>query len=76
MDQLREFLTKDEAIDWMVCDYNAGEDCIDNERFAFEDDAEQMGIYEEQQRNGCCGSSDQLVLVNGRRAWVGCNYGH
>jgi hypothetical protein len=50
--------------------------CIDNIRFAYLDDKEAMALYEEAKKNGCCGFCDLEVIVAGRRAMIGCNYGH
>ena len=48
----------------------------DNYRFAYEDDHEGMGLYEDRKENGCCGSMDLCITINGRPAMMGCNYGH
>lgn len=69
-----EFATQEEAFDWMYAEVN--DDCVDNERFAFEDDEEALRQYSDQERNGCCGSFDEDIIVNGRNATIGCNYGH
>lgn len=68
------FATKEEAFDWMV--ERVGDDCIDNYRFAFVDDNEACCEYERKAAEGCCGSADYDIMVAGRRAIVGCNYGH
>jgi hypothetical protein len=71
---LLKFPSKEEAINWM---YEAVDDpCVDNTRFAFLDDAAALYVYDEQERGGCCGSFDQEILVAGKLATVGCNYGH
>jgi len=67
------FKSEDEAKDWL------GEqdlECADNYRFAFIDDHEAVNKYEEIQSNGCCGFFDSIIEINGRRAYIGCNYGH
>lgn len=51
-------------------------DCRDNERFAYLDDPEQVSLYEKYQSQGCCGYHDEPIIVNGRFAKIGCNYGH
>lgn len=48
----------------------------DNHRFAYTDDDIAMEQYEQQQFHGCCGSFDSIIEVDGRRAYIGCNYGH
>ena len=50
--------------------------CIDNYRFAYVDDETAMFLYHEAQADGCCGGFDEKVLVNGKEAMIGCNYGH
>lgn len=56
----------------------AGEDCVDNMRVALKSDAEQVGLFEEQRRRGCCGSSEfeEVCPVDGRTYLLGFNYGH
>lgn len=51
-------------------------DNCDNWRAAFLDDPAGMSDYEATREGGCCGSYDLDVLINGRPARVGCNYGH
>ena len=71
------FDTQDQALAWLLGRHEAeGEFCIDNERFAFIDDEVAMAAYEAQTATGCCGSDDVRVVVAGRPAMVGCNYGH
>ena len=69
------FNSEDEAFDWMY-DCVKDEDCVDNFRFAYKDDPAQVEMYEEIYRSGCCGNFDVTVIINGRMAMVGCNYGH
>lgn len=69
-----EFGSVEEAYEWMVNLIDDG--CIDNYRFAFQNDKEGMDKYERQYNDGCCGSFDEEVKVNGRLATIGCNYGH
>lgn len=71
---IRDFQTKEEAFGWMF-DY-VDDNCIDNSRFAFVDDAEAMAEYDRIAEDGCCGSSDFKVTIKGRPAIIGCNYGH
>jgi len=70
-----EFQTVGEAQAWLDSQME-GEDCVDNHRFAFEDDAIAMNEYDEDAANGCCGSFDCYIMVAGRKATIGCNYGH
>lgn len=68
------FSSKKEALDWM---YKEVDDlCVDNERFAYYNDEKAMAAYDKQVDEGCCGSFDQDVVINGRLARIGCNYGH
>lgn len=63
-----------DAFEWM--DEQVDDPCIDNRRFAFSDDSEEVGKYERLLDNGCCGFFDRRVKVAGRLASIGCNYGH
>jgi hypothetical protein len=67
-----------QALEWMVgvLDKRGDGDCMDNERFAFLDDENGMMAYKEASTRGCCGFFDRHVMVNGRAAIIGCNYGH
>ncbi len=67
------FQTTDEAWQWV---YEQDLEYADNHRFAFTDDPTAVAEYEEKQERGCCGSFDSIIEVNGRRAYIGCNYGH
>lgn len=73
-ESLKAFDTEADAKAWML--EQVGDPCVDNERFAFADDPDGMRNYAAQQVTGCCGEFDQEILVAGRRAMVGCNYGH
>jgi hypothetical protein len=66
------FETKEEALSWLRDEID--DPCMDNFRFAFDD--EPQGEYMDAQYHGCCGSADRQVIVAGRSAQVGCNYGH
>ena len=70
------FTTEKDAADWMFEMELAGEECIDNYRFAFEDDLDAVSKYMTAAQDGCCGGYDGKVLVDGRVALIGCNYGH
>ena len=72
--KIPEFDTKEDAFAWLrdIVD----DPCIDNFRFAFDDDLVAINAYDEAHYNGCCGSADRRVIVAGRLAQVGCNYGH
>lgn len=71
---MNEFASVDDAIEWAVT--NVDDPCVDNIRFSFIDDDEAMNKYGIAQDNGCCGFFDEEVIVNGKPAIVGCNYGH
>lgn len=68
------FDTQEEAEEWM--DLEVDDPCVDNYRFAFLDDEDAMAIYDKQKEAGCCGDFDEEVIVAGRPAMIGCNYGH
>lgn len=72
----RRFKTKQEALNWMLQEEMIHGNCIDNSRFAFTDDDNEMRIYQEQVDHGCCGFYENTVIVDGRWARIGCNYGH
>lgn len=75
--EILSFNCEADASDWMYGTLvDDGESCIDNYRFAFADDAEAVAEYELAQEQGCCGSSDFEILINGHKAYIGCNYGH
>jgi hypothetical protein len=69
------FSTRAEAEKWMM-EKLEDEDFHDMFRFSFIDDREGMKKYREIRRDGCCGFFDVRVRVDGRRARIGCNYGH
>jgi hypothetical protein len=62
------------AGDWMLAQVD--DPCVDNHRFAFLDDSPAMVDYEDKRAGGCCGCFDAEVVVGGRLATIGCNYGH
>lgn len=69
------FDTQQQAAQWMYS-HLEDEHCVDNFRFAFKDDEKAVLKYNEAESEGCCGFFDQEVLVGGRLAIIGCNYGH
>ena len=69
-----EFESRVDAGEWMYA--KVDDPCIDNERFAFLDDTEALKQYEDQKSQGCCGEFDAEIVVGGRKATIGCNYGH
>lgn len=69
-----DFESKDAAFDWL--EKKVDDPCMDNYRFAFEDDDKQMQAYEQSKLDGCCGFWDEKISINGRAARIGCNYGH
>lgn len=48
----------------------------DNHRVARKDDDAEMEAYNEAVEQGCCGSFDIEVVIDGEKWCVGCNYGH
>jgi hypothetical protein len=74
MSQSHEFETEQDAWDWM---YEQVDDPFtDNTRFAYQDEPSSIALYEQIRQNGCCGSFDCNIVVAGRPAQIGCNYGH
>jgi hypothetical protein len=69
-----KFANEEEAATWM---YEYLDDpCTDNYRFAYLDDTKAVQDYEIQKEDGCCGFFDKSIIVGGREAYIGCNYGH
>ena len=69
-----EFKTLDDAAEWM--ERQVDDSCVDNHRFAFLDDAAEMDKYKNAIEAGCCGFFDEEFVIAGRKATIGCNYGH
>ena len=70
---MNAFFTVEQAWNWL---YTQDFDYMDNFRFAYLDDPEGIKEYESIRDQGCCGSFDATIAVDGRRATIGCNYGH
>ena len=68
------FDNEEQAREWM--EKKVDDSCIDNHRFAYLDDATGMAKYQIQKSDGCCGDFDEEVIIGGRLATIGCNYGH
>lgn len=68
------FDTKEDADKWMESEVN--DPYIDNHRFAFLDDDEALKKYDLRVHGGCCVYFDATVWIQGRKATIGCNYGH
>ncbi len=78
-----EFGTVEEAVEWdeetawdRFAHHVADEECRDNYRSAYADDATAVAEYDAAREDGCCGSSDMAYLIAGRLFFIGCNYGH
>jgi hypothetical protein len=71
---IEQFATREAAETWMA--EIVDDSCQDNNRFAFLDDLEAMLEYQSTKDSGCCGSFDAPIEVAGRKATIGCNYGH
>ena len=69
-----EFDTKEEAFEWMR--QKIDDHTMHNERFAFLDNEEEIFQYQAALDAGCCGSFDDYIVVSGKKAKIGCNYGH
>ena len=70
----KSYETEDEA--FAAMEVSVDDNCIDGLRFAYLDDDAALAVYAEIESNGCCGFHDEEIIVNGRRATIGCNYGH
>jgi hypothetical protein len=75
-DPMKSFDTEQQARDWMVKEVDDQYGGITNYRFAFISDVEACFNYDVEKSNGCCGTFDKVVIVNGKEAHIGCNYGH
>ena len=73
-DNLPSFQSEADAFDWM--EEQVDDPCQDNERFAYQDDEVAMANYDHKQSTGCCGFFDARIIIDGRPALIGCNYGH
>lgn len=73
-DEVKAFGTVEDAFEWLFNDVD--DTCIDNDRFAFTDDEAAMVEYQQKVNDGCCGSVDCFVLIDGREGIIGCNFGH
>ncbi len=71
---LKQFETYEDAEEWMKEEVD--DLCIDNFRFAYQNDSEALYLYEELRDEGCCGFFDEEITVSGKLAQIGCNYGH
>ena len=49
---------------------------MDNQRWCEVGVESEEAAYEQQKDDGCCGSVDKVVEVNGRKFRIGFNYGH
>lgn len=68
------FNSEAEAFDWL--EQEVDDPCVDNYRFAYIDDEDAMEKYENIRNGGCCGFCDREIFVGGKKAIIGCNYGH
>ena len=68
------FLTEGAAWRWMQEQVNDG--CVDNYRLAYKSDRASLKRYRRAKSHGCCGFFDAHIIIAGRRAKIGCNYGH
>jgi len=69
-----EFKTFEAAFAWM--EEVVDDPYIDNQRSCYTELPDQVAAFLEAQRQGCCGSFDADVIINGLPARIGCNYGH
>lgn len=66
-----------ERIDAMEADESHDiNDYGDNRRICRMANAEEVAIYEEALKNGCCGYSDEVFEIDGVKIKFGFNYGH
>jgi hypothetical protein len=70
----KEFDSETAAFDWL--EEKCNDPCIDNYRFAYADEESAKDGYYAKLLKGCCGFADVPIMVGGRQAFIGCNYGH
>jgi hypothetical protein len=70
--ELQEAL--DDAL-WDGVDFEDYE-CADNFRYARKSNAEEMAVFEQKDREGCCGSYVREIEVGDETIIFGFNYGH
>lgn len=73
-----EFPDENSAWQWVadMMEFVYDDHCVDNHRLCYLDDEASVLAYNEKQNDGCCGFFDREVTIAGRRATIGCNYGH
>lgn len=74
--QYLNFASKEAAINWMESRMDEMDGPIDNVRFCWKNDAEGLSNYKAVYDKGCCGFFDCEVRILGRKAFIGCNFGH
>ncbi len=74
---LEKFDTEKDAIADMYQKLNDDNEwCNDNDRIGYYDDEKSMQAYKNIKSKGCCGFRDYDVIIAGRKAIIGCNFGH
>lgn len=77
LDGYMNFQTEQNALDWMVRIVEENDmNGPDNIRFTYKFDSLGLHDYQQSQEDGCCGSVDMEIRIQGRKAYIGCNYGH
>lgn len=74
MTDILVFADESEAMEFLKNLY--GDDCMDSERIGYQDDEPSMSQYQNIKDAGCCGSFDSEAMIGGRKAVIGCNFGH
>jgi|TARA_R110000850_G_scaffold261348_1_gene389402 hypothetical protein len=72
-DPYKNFKSEEEAKEWMA---SLDLEHQDNYRFTYKNDSYGYWAYRDIKFGGCCGSFDHLIRIQGRKAYIGCNYGH
>jgi len=70
----KDFADYEGALAWMAAKVN--DPYQDNERFSYLDDDDALEKYHQKYNAGCCGYFDECVIVGGKLATIGCNFGH
>jgi hypothetical protein len=75
LDIVAEFRTKEAAEKWFYESVEEADlDYVDSDRFAYLDDPAEMADFE--RAVTCCGNFETVVMIDGRKAIFGVNYGH
>ena len=73
---MNNFTSIEDSYDWLENIALKDEEYFDNFRFCWLDDSNNIEKFNIIEQKGCCGSANFEVLIQNRKARIGCNYGH